>query len=405
MSDRIVRACLVAILIFTPFALGANRLWAITPVFIVTLTGLCALVVRLNAQGASGFRRTPLGVPLFLFLALAGASCLSSAYPHDSIMALYRVITYIAIFYCIVNSFNTRESMLRLVSIIVGIGAVLSLLGIILYLGHRYYSYWLPGSTLSATYINRDHFAGYLEMVIPLAVGFLFTRPSKEKKVLAAFLVIMMLVAFVLAASRGAWVSLVAASFIAIPFLSGKRLLKRIALAAVLFGIILFFTLSQFDLTVAAARARTIIEGVGIDDTRAQMWLGTTDLITSKPWLGYGIGAFMHVFPQYRPVGIYRYWFIDHAHNDYLELTSELGIAGLFLILWVIASAVWTGLTGFRIGEGPFKRAISLGATIGVMSMALHSLVDFNLHIPANAIMFVTLIGIIMAMHGRRRYD
>jgi len=86
-------------------------------------------------------------------------------------------------------------------------------------------------------------------------------------------------------------------------------------------------------------------------------------------------------------------------------MAAELGIAGLLLILWVIAAAVWSGLREFGESRGPFKRSILLGAVIGVMSMALHSFVDFNLHIPANAVMFMTLMAIIMTMRGRRRYD
>lgn len=402
--SRIIRFCIVAILVFTPFALGANRSWAITPVFIVTLIGLCALLLRQNAEDEPSFRWTPLGLPLFLLLVLVIASCFISVYPHDSILALFRIIAYIAIFYCIVNSFDTRESMLRLVSIIVGIGAVLSLVGLILYLGHAYYRYWLPGSTLSATYINRDHFAGYLEMVIPLAVGLLYTDIGKEKKVLIGFCLTIMTVAFVLAASRGAWASLVASGLLILPFVHRKKLLKRVLLGLILCGAAIYFALSHFDLSVAAARARTIFEGVGIDEMRIQIWMGAVDLIKARPLAGWGIGTFIYVFPQFRPIGISHVWTIDYAHNDYLHMAAELGLPGLFLIAWLIVVTVWSGLREFSDSQGSFKRSILLGATIGVMSMALHSFVDFNLHIPANAIMFVTLIAIIMTMRGRRRY-
>jgi len=404
--DRIIQSCLIAILIFAPLALGAKRLWAITPVYLVTLAASCALFLRLNAQGApAGFRWTPLGLPLFLFLALAAASCFTSAYPHDSVMALYRVITYTAIFLLIVNSMDSRERMARLVSVIVGMGAFLSLLGLVLYLGHAYYRYWLPGDTLSATYINRDHFAGYLEMVLPLSITFLYTDIEKEKKVLVGFCVVVMAVAFVLAASRGAWTSLLASGLLILPFIYRKKLLKRILLGLILCGMAIYLALSQFDLSVAAARARTIIEGVGIDDLRIQIWIGSMDLIKAYPWIGSGIGTFIHVFPQFRPIGIAQHWIIDYAHNDYLQTAAELGLIGLLLILWVIAVAVWSGLREFSNSQGPFKRSILLGAAIGVMSMAFHSFVDFNLHIPANAIMFMTLMAIIMTMCGRRRYE
>lgn len=295
--------------------------------------------------------------------------------------------------------------MLRLISFIVGIGAVLSLLGLILYLGHPYYRYWLPGDTLSATYINRDHFAGYLEMVIPLAIGLLYADIGKEKKALVGFCVVVMVVAFVLAASRGAWASLVVSGLLILPFVLRKKLLKRVLLGLILCSAAIYFALSHFDLSVAAGRARTIIEGAGVDEARIQFWMGTVDLIKAHPWIGSGIGNFVYVFPQFRPFGIYQGWLVDYAHNDYLHMAAELGLLGLLLIIWIIFAAVWSGLREFSGSQGAFKRSILLGATIGVMSMALHSFVDFNLHIPANAIMFVTLIAIIMTMRLRRRYD
>jgi O-antigen ligase len=295
--------------------------------------------------------------------------------------------------------------MLRLVSIIVGIGAVLSLVGLILYLGHAYYRYWLPGDTLSATYMNRDHFAGYLEMVLPLAVGLLYADIGKEKKALVGFCVVVMAVAFVLAASRGAWASLMVSGLLVLPFVHRKKLLKRVLLGLILCGAAIYYALSHFDLSVAAGRARTIIEGVGIDEMRIQMWMGAIDLIKARPLTGWGIGTFIYVFPQFRPIGIYQGWTIDYAHNDYLHMAAELGLPVLILIALVIVVSAWSGLKEFSNSQGPFKRSILLGATIGVISMAFHSFVDFNLHIPANAIIFITLIAIIMTMCGRRRYD
>jgi len=191
------------------------------------------------------------------------------------------------------------------------------------------------------------------------------------------------------------------------PFLFKKKILKRMLLVVIVCGVIVFFALSHFDLTMVAGRAKTIIEGVGIDDIRMQIWLGALELIRANPLAGTGIGTFVYVYPQatIRPSGLYSYSLIDYAHNDYLQMMVELGFVGLFLMLWLIAGAIWFGLREFWTSEGPFKRSIVLGATVGIMSMALHSFVDFNLRIPANAILFVTLVAIIMTMRGRRRYD
>ena len=405
LSDRIIQACLAFIFIFTPLALGGARLYFLVPVHIVTLFATCSYLSRLAIPGRFSFKPTLLGAPLALFVALAAWSCFNSHYRNDSILAIFRLLTYVQIFYLVVNVIDTREKMSRLVSILVGMAAFLSLLGLVLYLGHNYYRYWLPGETLSATYMNRDHFAGFLEMVIPLAAGFFFTRMEKEKKALVGFLVSLMLVAFVMAASRGAWVSLATACLLLLPFVSRKRLLNGAVLFEIICGIVVFYSLSHFDLSGVAARARTIIEGVGIDETRIQIWMGAVDLIKAHPWLGSGIGTFIHVFPQYRPIGIYQFWTIDYAHNDWLQTFVELGLGGFLLMSWLVVAALWVGLRQFYLTASSFKRSLSLGASIGILSMAFHSFVDFNLHIPANAITFMVLVGIIMSLHAKGRYD
>lgn len=402
--NRAVEAVFLAILVYTPLALGGARLWAMTPVYVAVVVMLSLFFLARSASEGPSFRRTILAAPLALFVALAAVSCVYSCYRHATILALYHVGVYVAVYYIAVHAFGKRASMSRLVATIVAMGAVLSFIGLILYLGHRHYRFWLPGNTLSATYMNRDHFAGYLEMAIPLAAGFFCTGLPRAQKALVAFLIALMSVAFILAASRGAWVSLGSASLILVPFLSRRRLLKAVALLSIVCAIILCVALSRFDTSTAAARARTIVEGAGVDQTRLATWMGTIELIRDRPLLGSGLGTFLYAFPRFRPVGLSQHYLMDYAHNDYLQMAAELGLAGLGLALFMVAAVLWAGLSEFFRTGNPYKRGILLGATVGVMSMALHSFVDFNLHIPANAILFVTLAGIIMAMH-RRKYE
>lgn len=406
-NDRIIQTILYAILVATPLALGGNRLWAVTPAYLLAIAGVCALFLRSCAAGATPIRRTPLAVPIAVFAALSIASFFTSAYPHASLMALYSGALYLGCYILIVNTIDSRRRMERLVGVIAATGALLSFIGLILYLGHRYYGYWMPGDTLSSTFMNRDHCAAYLEMAMPLAAALCFSNIGKAKKVLAGFFFIMMFVAFILAASRGAWVSLAASTAVLIPFLYRNRSLKRVFLASLVCAIVILFALSHFDLSIAADRARSIIEGVGVDDTRMAIWLGAAGLVGSHPWLGSGVGTFAAVYPQalIRPAGQYAYSLIDHAHNDYLEMAVEVGFVGLLAFLWIVAGALAAGLGEFGKAEGQFTRSVLAGAVIGVMSVALHSIVDFSLRIPANAILFTALIAIIMTMQGRRRYD
>jgi len=139
LSDRIIWPCLVFVLVFTPLALGGARLWFVVPVHIVTLFATCTYLSRLAIPSRFSFKPTLLGAPLALFVALAVWACFNSHYRNDSILAIFRLLTYVQIFYLVVNVIDTREKMIRLVSFLVGMGAFLSLIGLVLYLGHNYY--------------------------------------------------------------------------------------------------------------------------------------------------------------------------------------------------------------------------------------------------------------------------
>ena len=94
-----------------------------------------------------------------------------------------------------------------------------------------------------------------------------------------------------------------------------------------------------------------------------------------------------------------------YAHNDYLHMSAEMGVFVLFLILWVIIAVLKRGWRIYKMSRTDWKRNLSLGASIGVLSIALHSLVDFNIHVPANAILFTVLVGIIMTINSRGNID
>lgn len=391
----IIEACLIAILVFTPLAHGATRPIALIPAQLLILAMFCAWLVRMNAEDNFSFRHTPLNLPIILFLTLSVVSLFHAPYRHDALMTLCRIASYCALYFVFVNNMDSRRKLTRILAVLITMGALLSIIGIVLYLGHRFYGYWLPGNSVSATYMNRDHFAGYLEMVMPLSLGLLFTRISREKKALVLFLVLVMALAFVLAASRGAWLSFSVSCLVLLPLFSRKKLLKSVVIGSIICGIILYFALAQFDLGLVMKRVATIAEGgAGVDQGRILMWQGAVGLIKAHPFFGSGLGMFIHAFPQYRPAAINPSYLIDYAHNDYLHMAAELGLGGLLIILWVVGAALWSGFREFYLTQSTFKRGISAGASIGIMSMALHSLVDFNLHIPANAIVFIVLLGL-----------
>jgi O-antigen ligase len=117
-------------------------------------------------------------------------------------------------------------------------------------------------------------------------------------------------------------------------------------------------------------------------------------MIAAHPFLGTGPGSFATLFPAWQPPGIAARFF--EAHNDYLQYIAELGLAAAVIILLIVII-----LTRIVIRNAAHSSrqvwGLSLGAGIGILTIVLHSFVDFNLRIPANAMVLAVLFGLLLA--------
>lgn len=129
-----------------------------------------------------------------------------------------------------------------------------------------------------------------------------------------------------------------------------------------------------------------------VDNGRPAIYAATLALWRDFPLLGVGLGNFQEVFPRYQPPAAGQD-FYDYTHNDYLQLLAETGLIGFLLLVGCIAGVLrraahfWSEVTSEQ-------RLWLAGILTGIVAMLLHSLVDFNLHIPANALLFVTLLAL-----------
>ena len=115
-------------------------------------------------------------------------------------------------------------------------------------------------------------------------------------------------------------------------------------------------------------------------------------MLIKRPFLGWGLGAFPIVYPEFR--SFYTTFFVNQAHNDYLQLLVETGLAGFSIAVWFLVLV-------FRRGAGKLKNwsetasgAMTVAALLGCVGILVHSFVDFNLQIPANAALFYVLCAI-----------
>ncbi|MDD5681457.1 MAG: O-antigen ligase family protein [Candidatus Omnitrophica bacterium] len=384
---KILLFSLSGLLIFAPAARGAVRVWSTSVVLLVEAFLIFLWLWRANNSGAYSFKRTKLDYPILIFAILAVASFIFSSYKHDSFYALIKLFGYIGIYYLVVNEFD-HDMRKKLAWLIISIGSVLSAYGILQYFGILGHGWWFPREFLASTYVNHNHLAGYLELAIPLAIAMLV----RVKLITAPFLVIM-ITAFILAQSRGAWLSLSVSLIAMVALFVKKGSIKRknlIVLILLLAIVVSFLFFARGVISDRLSSTSTVQEYDTSTATRLLIWRGTADLIKHNPLIGCGIGDYVWAFPRFRPEGLNVQ--ANFAHNDYLQAAAEMGILAPLLMVWIFCTIMYSVIRQDKID------LVRIGCATGILSLFLHGMVDFNFHIPANMLLFTVYVAIVMSV-------
>jgi O-antigen ligase len=275
--------------------------------------------------------------------------------------------------------------------------------------------YWIremPQSQAFGPFINRHHFAGYMELTIALPLGLIFSGAvEREKKFIYMFAAALMAIALIMTNSRGGIISLVAEVLFLVALMGiGPRQRKkrkdktlRIKSAAIKAGLALGLVIALFGSVVMLGgedALSRLVGSVNTDDPttgRAHFWSVTVDIIKNHPVIGTGLGAFGVVYTGYDTRnGLYR---LEQAHNDYLQMLSDGGIVGAAIGLVFLVALFRMGFAR-RESRDDFRRGVASGALAGCFAVLVHSFFDFTLHTTANALLFLTLAAL-ATMNGR----
>ena len=306
-----------------------------------------------------------------------------------------------------------------LVRVVTIFGFLLALFGMFQYFTNPSQIYWFrqPKFALPfGPFINRHHFAGYMELTLALPLGLLVSGAiAVERRLLYIFAVAIMSAALVLTTSRGGIVSL-GAEVLFIAGIAGlvrrknkgesdesEAAQSRVRSALVRVGL-------GFALVVVLLAGATLLGGeeslarlfgtVSADDPtsgRVQFWQGTWSVIKQYPVLGTGLGAFSVAYTQHDVLnGATR---LEQAHNDYLQILSDAGIVGGVLGLFFIFMLFRYGFSRFNSSD-KFRRGVAAGALAGCFAVLVHSFFEFSLHMTSNALLFL-LLAALATLNGR----
>ena len=363
---------------------------------------------------------------------------LGTVAPAHTARSLLLLLTYAGAYVLVVNLIRTRRQLDRLVSTLLILGGLLAFLGLLDYLTREV---WLlrwrdsvPTGRLSGTFVNPDHFASWLTMLMFLGLGYLAARGrpgsgtartlqvlrSREgrEQVARHYLpfpaLVVMALALVFTLSRGGVLSFLITALLVLGLL---RALGRIRRSLAVVGALLVATVGYG----AWIGLEPFLTRVWHADyaVRWVQWLTTLPMLRAFPLLGVGLGAYRDAYLRYQPPALAPgKVYYPYAHNDLLQLAVELGLIGAALILFM-AWRVGKDLLGAHllarascpVGGGerggarrhdPFSVGLGVGAVGAVLALLVHSAYDFGARIPANGILAATCLGIAtVAFHTR----
>jgi O-antigen ligase/tetratricopeptide (TPR) repeat protein len=334
--------------------------------------------------------------------------------------------------------FNDRESSLaefefprRMLRVILAMGFVIALIGLIEQVTWNGKLLWFfvpydwghplmdAATRTRAPFVNPDHFAGYLAMILPLALASTVypsivtaSRPSLTTRIVCAVASFVIFVAMLLSLSRAGWMSIVLGPAIMFMLVTPSRRASdepvstparvgglRLALGALAIGLAL--TLVVVGPDARTATTERFHDSLAETDTfsgRITAWRGGAQIVRDFPIVGIGLGDWPEIFARYQPPP-WTELFFSEAHNDYIQLIAETGLIGAAFLLWFAWTAI-RELRSRRLSLAPQVVPVFAAIVGGSVSMCVIELFDFDLRIPALAFLFAVMIGLAIRLTG-----
>ncbi|MBK8465476.1 MAG: O-antigen ligase family protein [Chloracidobacterium sp.] len=332
--------------------------------------------------------------------------------PYATRFFLLHLVIYIVFFASCLTFINNESRLKKTFLMVIIFGAAMAFFGILQRLANPDGIYGLratPQAIPFGPFVNQHHFASFMEMTAGLTIGLLFgKRTAKGKKILLAIALVVMLSAIVLTSSRGGVLGIISVTAFAvlINFFSGRwskdkrstsegsSIQQKVAVAAVaialifvVFGLVLF--LGGNDSLVRGLGVTNIQDGVS--NGRSHFWAIAVRIFFEHPILGAGLEAFGMAFTKHDTwSGQFR---VEQAHNEYLQMLADAGIAGFLCVATFIYFLFRQGLKTISNAHG-MRRDVAIGALAGCFGILIHSFFDFPMRTPSNAFFFLLLCAL-----------
>lgn len=387
------------LLMFGPVAFGAVEPWS---TFVLEVGSVFLTLLWLAKQWIDGevtLHWNPLFLPMagFGILILFQIIFRASAYPHDTVSGAMLYGAYGML--CFLSGQTVRRSaQARKLAVILAVyGFALASFALLQGIAPNGKLYWIrqphQGGWLYGPYVNHNHYAGLMELLIPIPLVISLSRLAHEKERIAAGIAAAVMTGTVfLSGSRGGMLAILIEFAVLGVLLARQKKGIRIAIGVGAFAIVLVGLLTWLGGKQLAERVSTISTEARSElsgGMRLTIDRDAVHMFRERPVTGWGLGAFPTVYPQFR--SFYTTFFVNEAHNDYLQLLVETGLLGFGAMMWFLIVLYRSALRKIGDWTSELSAALTLACTLGFTGILVHSFFDFNLQIPANAALFYVL--------------
>jgi len=331
------------------------------------------------------------------------------------------LLTYFILGFLIIRTVTGKKQLLNIVYALIISGCFQTIYGLIQLYNENprilFYEKHYNIDSLTGTFVNRNHLSGYLEMIVPLCLALIILQVNKirlsgltwkqkvirlsEKSASVLILIIcatiIMSLGIILSKSRS---GLFLNFFSYILFFGGVTLIFRRDINTnkwmkrVLILLFLAIVLFSMQLGISSALDRFDDDELLLGG-RSTYWKNTWNIFKQYPIFGIGFGTFTFVYPDWESNGTPIRLF--HAHNDHLEYLTELGILGFLLLMAGLTALIVICIHHWRRSSYSSAMMIAVGGGVGIANIMIHSFTDFNLHIPANMLLFSMVLSLSIA--------
>jgi O-antigen ligase len=435
--DRLIFAGVIALIVFTAIPYGTVDAWSEALFECVVFTLTLLWIVDGLIEGSWRVGNLRLLWPLIALLCLAAIQSIYwwktdlggdqvwfaiSSDPFESRIFAFRMAALVLVAMLVTRFASNTKRLSILVHAIIAVALGTALFGIARQAMQHESGFILSRLQVEqgfGQFINKNHFAFLAETALGLIIGIAFLRRGRRDRALLYLSPLLLLgAALILSRSRGGLVAVSAQSiFAALLFVNSQprapedrvdkkrwtrwtRSLIVTMVAGCVLGVIIvagIFWLDGDQLVTGVETAT--VEMAGGDSSemhesarRRDIWRATWLMFKAHPIAGAGLGGFWAEVPvQHSASGVST---PQQVHNDYLELLASGGLLGAALFVWFAVVLVRQARQSIKATEG-FQRAVRLGVIISLVGLAVHSMVDFGLHVTVNALGCAILLGIL----------